>query len=263
MNAEAQRQQALIAAILQRDDGASLQARMAARPAGVRRGLQAYQANAGASAERSLAATFPTVQALVGEESFAALARAFWHAEPPLRGDLAQFGRHLPVFIAAGEQLADVPYLADVARLDWLLANAERALDAQVDTDTLSLLAEVEPARLRLALMPGVAVLVSGHPVVSLWKAHQATDAADGHRAQARRKLGAGEGENAVVWRSGWRAEAGVIDAPTARWMQSLLNGDTLALAIAQGGEGFTFDAWLVQALQRQWLWRAVAADGA
>lgn len=263
MTTEAQRQQALMAAILQRDDGAALQGWVLERPAGVRRGLQAYQANAGASAERVLAAAFPTVQALVGEESFAALARAFWHAEPPLRGDLAQFGRGLPAFIAAGEQLADVPYLADVARLDWQLADAERALDAQVDTGTLSLLADVEPARLRLALMPGVAVLVSGYPVVSLWKAHQATDAADAHRAQARRKLGAGEGENAVVWRSGWRAEADVIDAPTARWMQSLLNGDTLALALAQAGEGFTFDAWLVQALQHQWLWHAVAADGA
>jgi hypothetical protein len=257
MSTEAQRQQALMAAILQRDDGTSLQGWMAARPAGVTRGLQAYQANAGASAERALATAFPTVQALVGEASFAALARAFWHAAPPGRGDLAHFGGGLPTFIAASEQLADVPYLADVARLDWQLAEAERALDAQVDTQTLQLLTEIDPAQLRLVLTPGLSVVCSDYPIVSLWKAHQPVDDAAEHRTLVRQKLDERRGEHALVWRSGWRGCADTIDAATARWMQSLLDGDALAAALARAGEGFVFEAWLVQALQQAWLWRA------
>lgn len=252
MNTEAERQQALMAAILQRDDGAALQSWLAVRPAGATRGLQAYQANAGASAERALAAAFPTVQALVGEDSFAALARAFRHAQPPERGDLAQFGASLPAFIAASEQLADVPYLADVARLDWQLAEAERASDAQMAPETLQLLSEVDPARLRLALMPCVAVLASEHPIVSLWKAHQPTDDA----TEVRQRLDLSRGEHAVVWRAGWRACAETIDPSAAQWMQALLNGESLAAALERAGSGFAFEAWLVQALQQQWLWR-------
>ncbi len=258
MNAEAQRQQALMAAILQCDDGVALQASLAVRPAGVARGLQAYQANAGASAERALAAAFRTVQALVGDDSFAALARAYWQAEPPERGDLAQFGAGLPAFIATSEQLADVPYLADVARLDWLLAEAERASDAQVAPETLQLLSEVDPARLHLALMPGVAVLASPYPIVSLWKAHQPTDDA----AEQRRRLDLSRGEHAVVWRAGWRACAEAIDPATAQWMQALLNGESLAAALEHAPSGFAFEAWLVQALQQQWLWRATTNEG-
>ncbi|MBL0730481.1 DNA-binding domain-containing protein [Piscinibacter sp. HJYY11] len=257
MSTEVKRQQALMAAILQREEGTALAPWLAARPAGVARGLQAYQANAGASAERSLAAAFPTVQALVGDDSFAALSRAFWHAEPPVRGDLAQFGAGLPSFIAASEQLADVPYLADVARLDWLLAEAERAQDAEVEPASLQLLSELDPAQLRLQLMPGVALLNSAHPVVSVWQAHRSADVG----AQLRAALEAAPAEHALVWRDGWRACAEALDAAAARWMKSLLAGESLAMALIHAGEGFAFEPWLVQALQRQWLWRAVACD--
>lgn len=257
MSAEVKRQQALMAAILRRGDGAALAPWLAMRPAGVTRGLQAYQANAGASAERSLAAAFPTVQALVGDDSFAALSRAFWHAEPPLRGDLAQFGAGLPAFIATSEQLADVPYLADVARLDWLLAEAERAQDAEMEPASLQLLSEFDPAQLRLELMPGVALLASAHPVVGIWQAHRAADVG----AQLRAALDAEQGEYALVWREGWRACVDALDAPAARWMHSLLAGESLAVALDHAGDGFAFEPWLVQALQRQWLRRAAACN--
>jgi hypothetical protein len=252
------RQQAVMAALLRRDDGASLQGWLPHSPTRTQRGLQAYQANAGASAQRALAASFPTVQALVGEASFADLARAFWHAHPPERGDLACFGEALPAFIADSEQLADVPYLPDAARLDWLLASAERANDDRADTPTLSLLAEADPAQLRIELMPGTALLRSAFPVMSVWLAHQAGEDAAGHRVRAHDALAAGQGEHALVWRSGWRAMAVSVNEPTARWTQSLLRGDSLNAAWAEAGDGFEFEAWLVQALQGGWIARAV-----
>lgn len=257
---EQARQQALLAALHARDGSAVLQPWAAARPAGVRRGLQAYQANAGAAAERALAASFPTVQALMGDESFATMARAFWHAHPPMRGDLACFGEGLPSFIAASDQLADVPYLPDVARLDWWLACAERARDEAPEPATLALLAEHEPAQLRITLLPGTAVLGSAFPVVSLWRAHQPGDEAVAHRDAARAALAAGQGEHAVVARAGWRAVATAVDAPTARWMGSLLRGQTLASALSDAGEGFDVEVWLVQALQQPWLGRVCVA---
>jgi hypothetical protein len=254
---ERRRQQDLLAALLARDDGASLESRLGDSPERRTRGLQAYQANAGASAERALAAGFPTVQALIGEDSFAALARALWHARPPVRGDLACFGEDLPAFIADSEQLADVPYLADAARLDWLLAVAERAADGEAELATLGLLAEIDPAELRLVPMPGLAVLASAYPVVSVWLAHQPGAHAAEHRDRARDALAAGMPEHALVARAGWRATASAVSAATARWTRSLLRGDTLGVALAEAGEGFEFEPWLLQAVQHGWLARA------
>lgn len=257
MKREAQRQQALMAALWARGDERSLPPNLLHGAERIQRGLQAYQAHAGASAERALASTFPTVQALVGEDSFAALARAFWHAQPPSRGDLACLGDALPAFIADSEQLADVPYLADVARLDWHVAAAERAADASTEAATLSLLAEVDAAQLQLELLPGTAVLPSAHPVVSVFLAHRPGEGAATHRAQAREAIALGRGETALVWRSGWRAVVQAIGDGETRWVQSLLRGDTLAVALGEAGEGFAFEPWLLQALQNGWLVRA------
>ncbi|MEO8152691.1 MAG: DNA-binding domain-containing protein [Rhizobacter sp.] len=263
LDRERERQRALMAALLARDGGAALQGWLSHPPERTQRGMQAYQANAGASAERSLSSTFPTVQALMGEESFAAMARAFWHARPPERGDLACFGEALPAFIADSEQLADVPYLADSARLDWLLAQAERDVDVQADMVSLNLMAELDPAEIRLQLAPGSAVLASAYPVVSVWRAHQPGEDATSHWAHARKTLaagvGVGIGERAWVWvwRAGWRATVRDMDAVTARWMQSLLRGDTLATALDEADESFDFEPWLVEALQQGWLMSA------
>lgn len=253
MKREAQRQQALMAALW----GAGELQGLAHSATRIQRGLQAYQAHAGAASERALAASFPTVQALMGEESFAALARVFWRQHAPTRGDLATYGEGLPAFIANSEQLRDVPYLADIARLDWQVAAAERAADADLDTRSLNLLAETPPAQLRLQLMPGTALVASAYPIVSVWLAHRAGEGAAERRDQAREALAEGVTETALVWRSGWRALVQALSPDTARCMHSLLCGDTLAVALAEAGEGFAFEPWLLQALQNGWLWRA------
>ena len=249
---ELARQQALLRSLWARDGGASLAGWVCEDGARRLRGWQAYQANGGMSAERALAARCPTVQALLGEESFAALARAFWQAEPPLRGDLAEFGEGLPAFIAASDQLADVPYVADCARLDALVARCEQAGEGACDTQSLARLGDTDPALLRIGFMPGVAVLSSAWPVVLLWQAHRPGADAQGLLAQARAKLEGGEGEHALVWRDGWRAQVRAVEPAEARWTQALLARRPVSEAVAEAGEGFEVEAWLVEALQQR-----------
>jgi len=223
------------------------------------RGVSAYRANAGATIERALASSFPTVCALVGEESFGGLARAYWHAHPPLRGDLALAGEQLPEFIAASASLADVPYLSEVARLDAAIEAAERASDAPWQADTLVLLGSHEPERLRIALLPGTAVLSSPYPIVTIREAHAANG--DDPFAAAREALAAGRGEHALVWREGYRARLLALGEAEAQWMRTLLRGDTLAQAFAQASDDFDFERWLVAALEHGWLARVSLAE--
>ena len=90
-----------------------------------------------------------------------------------------------------------------------------------------------------------------------VWLAHRSGEGAAERRDQAREALAQGVAETAVVWRSGWRALVQALSPDTLRWMHSLLRGDTLAGALAEAGEGFAFEPWLLQALQSGWLWRA------
>jgi hypothetical protein len=269
--AEAARQQALVAALwpapaalateaAQQALAAHLDAQ-AAVPAA--RGVLAYRNNGGAVAERALGAAFPVLRALIGED-FASFARAFWFTCPPARGDLAELGDALPAFVERDRQLQDVSYLADVARLERVVARAESAADDLVPRDaglaSLQRLADTDPSRLRLRLAPGAAVVRSRWPVASIWRAHEAPGpraadaplAADAARlARVRAMLAAGEGECAFAWRAGWRVQVTIADAATAAFLEALVAGSDLAAALDRAdavGE-FTFDAWLAQAL--------------
>ena len=213
------------------------------------RGLAAYRANAGALAERALAAAYPSLQQLLGEESFAGLARAHWRRQPPAAGDIALWGGQLAAFIADDEALSSEPYLADVARLEWAVHTAMSAADA-VSPLGLELLSMHEPAALWLRLTAGTALVTSPHPVATIWHAHRSS-AADRFVA-VREAFAAGIGEQALVVRDGWRVTVSALPADAARFTFAVLAGRSLALALQAAGASFDFEAWVIAALQQQ-----------
>lgn len=247
---EAARQAALVEALWAPETQLPLDLRERGERA--RRGLGAYRANAAAIAERALGATYPTVATMLGGEDFAALARALWQAEPPACGDLAQWGGGLPGFIERLRDLDPWPWLADCARLDAAVAQCEAAADVVTDRASLARLASDDPAELRMRLRPGVTLLSSMWPIATLHAAH--------HRGMdmelARQALAAGQGESVLIARAGWRARVSALDRPDWAWMQALAAGASLSTALDAAGSAFVFDAWLVRALQQDWLWR-------
>ncbi len=248
---ESRRQRALVGAIA----GQALPASIREPQARAARGLSAYRANAEALAERALAAVFGTVQAMLGEENFQHLAHEFWHAHPPLRGDVGEWGDAFPAWLEAHAAMARWPWLADCARLDLALHHNERAADAVFDAASLALLESTDPALLLMQLMPGSAVLRSRWPVATIHAAHQ-VDAAGSEAAFAnvRTALDAERGEQVLVVRQGWRAHVQSLSPAQADWNDSLLGGANLSAALERAGEGFDFAAWLGDALRGQWL---------
>lgn len=248
---EAQRQRALLAALTSpHPDTLALPVRESATRAA--RGLGAYRANAHALAERALGAAFPTVQAMLGGDNFPHLAREFWQAEPPQRGDIGEWGEALPAWLAAHTGLAEWPWLADCARLDLALHRCERAEDASLDAASLALLQSEDPQTLQLVLLPGTALIVSRWPLATIHAAHQGGD--DSAFETVRAALAAQQGETVLVVRQGWRATVQRLDEAEARWVGALLAGLDLSRALQQAGDDFDFAAWLSRALAGAWL---------
>lgn len=249
---EAERQQRLLAALWRRQDDAALAPWTRDDAPRAQQGLAAYRGNAAAIAARALAAAYPTVQQLIGEGAFELLARALWHRHPPQRGDLAYWGDELADFIAADAQLADEPYLADVARVDWAVHRLEHAADVPAVPEGLERLAGDDPAGLRLQLQPGASLQRSAWPVASIWLAHRRSDA---QRFDAvRAAFAARSGEAVWIWRDGWRATVQAINAADADFTAAVLRGASLAEALELAGAGFTFERWLRDAISHQWL---------
>jgi hypothetical protein len=194
-----------------------------------RRGLQAYQANGLALAERALGAAYPVLAQLIGDESFAPLARHFWRRHPPGRGDMACWGDVLAAFLEASPQLADEPYLGDVARVEWALHQAATAADAQPDPHSFALLSSADPAELTLTLGAGVFLLASVYPVASIVNAHLLGEPA---LAEAAALLRAGAAEHALVWRQGFKPRVCAITAAEYALLAALQAGSSLEAAL-------------------------------
>ncbi|MBT9553648.1 MAG: putative DNA-binding domain-containing protein [Hydrogenophaga sp.] len=258
----AQQQQALLQALFVRpgtvDAGtAATQLRnlLDARSAQTARGLAAYQANGHALAERSLLAAYPVIAALIGGDNFALLARDLWHHHPPRCGDLAQWGDALPGFLQTNEQLADAPYLSDVARAEWALHRAAGAANAEPDLPSFARLGQEDPQGLALTLAPGTTVIASPYPVASLITAHLFETPP---LAEAAQRLRNGQGEHALVWRQGLRPRIAGIAPAAAALVQTLLSGfdlpQSLDTACAHAdpdavSDVFDFSAWLTAAV--------------
>lgn len=196
-----------------------------------------YRNNVIVSLVDALADGYPVVQALVGEAFFRAMAGEFVRRSPPRSPVLAWYGEGFAEFIAGFEPAAGLPYLADVARLEWLRIEAWHAADAPAlsSSELTALLADA--ARLpaaRFVLHPALRVLRSAHPVASLWAAHQADDPAtelaaiDMHRAEA-----------ALLVRPELGVEIIPIEAGAADFVARLQAGQPFAAA---AGTDETFD---------------------
>ena len=212
------------------------------------RGLKAYKTNGHMLAERALFAAYPVVAQLLGTESTADLARALWHAHPPVLGDLALWGDALPEFLAHSSQLQDEPYLADVARVEWALHRGATAADALPDLASLSLLTTQDPDQLRLRLAPGSAVFRCAWPVASIWGAHVHGSPS---LEEAGAELGAGVAQNVLVWRQGLRPQCRQVLPDEADLLDALLAGVALGQALDQT-PGLDFAQWFPAAIASQ-----------
>ena len=141
-------------------------------PAAARLGV--YRHHVFESLGAALVATFPTVQALVGTDFFRSLARAFVRHGLPEQPVLAEYGADFPAFVAGYEAARDLPYLADVARLDWALNLAFHApAGDRLGAADLSAVPAERLASMSISLASGAVLIRSRYPLDRIWETSQ------------------------------------------------------------------------------------------
>ncbi len=192
---------------------------------GVERRLAIYRNNLRAGLTRSLEATYPAVLALVGADFFGMLARRHMQDYPSRCGDLHRFGNEFCVTIENASEAARLPYLADVARLEWAYHEVFHA--AEREPIAAPALAAVDPARqadLVLELHPASALLASPWPVVDIWRL------AIHHDGVQSLEIGGG-GQRVLVARRGLEMEFQQLDPAEYAFVEALIGGQCLTAA--------------------------------
>ena len=131
--------------------------------------LAIYRNNMLITLTDTLAATFPVVRRLVDPRFFEYASQTFISGNLPSRPCLAEYGSDFPSFLALFPAAAEVPYLSDVASLEWAISRVMRAdIEPAISLDSIVNI-ETDPAEIRLRIGTGVRFLASEYPVHQIW----------------------------------------------------------------------------------------------
>jgi hypothetical protein len=194
------------------------------------RRLGVYRNNVLVSLRRVLEGSFPATRRRLGPERFAELAFEFIRAEPPARPQLWGYGASFPGFLERSVSDAALPWLADVARLEWAREEAYYAADAEpLALTTLTAIPSDRYPELRFEPHPSLRLIRSTGPVYSLWQATLEAPAEENAPAVA-----GGEAEQVLVVRPALTVTTRSIAFPDLLLVDALAEGLSLAEAAAR-----------------------------
>ncbi|QEY32706.1 DUF2063 domain-containing protein [Synechococcus sp. RSCCF101] len=182
-----------------------------------RQGIEAYRTSVAGKLLRSLEQIYPVCLQLVGPAFFQAMATAFLTTEVSHSPDLGDFGGGLPAFLAAFPPARPLPYLADVARLEWHWHRAFNAPDEEgLNLEALARVPPEQWPQLVFRLPAGSALIASDYPIHRIWQANAAADA-----QEQEIDLNAG-GVHLFVWRDGHTTRVDPLEAQEWQLLEAL-----------------------------------------
>jgi len=174
----------------------------------------------------SLAGVFAACRAVVGEKFFRAAARTFIRSQAPTEPCLAAYGAGFADFLAEFPPAAGLPYLTDLARLEWAMhASFHAPADAPLSAEDL---AELPPERMADARLPtraSLRLVRSPWPIDAIWQA-------------TREPQPAGEidldrgGVHLCVLRAEWDVVLWRLSVGEWHWLAALADGAALGAAL-------------------------------
>lgn len=177
----------------------------------------------------AMALTYPVCNALVGEQFFSAMVSEYLAVTPSVSPNLDDYGHNFNDFIADFSPAQSLPYLRDVASLEWAWQSAQNGVaTTQLDFRALGQLNEEEMAQLVFKLPGNAQLLASDYPIDKIWQSNQ-----DGYAGEQQIHL-----DNDPVRLIIWRPDSSVLieRLSEAEWLmlQSINNGLHLEDVIAR-----------------------------
>lgn len=130
-----------------------------------------YRNNVILSLITAMADTYPVIKRLLGDEFFNAIAKEFVRNNPPQKPSLLFYGEDFIDFIRHFPACSEMPYLADVAKLEWYNVRAFHAADEPLfDNNLLATVAPESLAEVSFTLQSSVYLMCSDWPVDTIWE---------------------------------------------------------------------------------------------
>jgi hypothetical protein len=204
------------------------------------RALAVHRNSAAKAAQDALAANYPVLRALGGEEAFAGWASDYVRGHPPSEPRLNAFGDGFEAFLTDYGATRTLPYLSDVAAVERCVTETLFAADAPpLDADEA---ARALNAQSRLRLHPAARFRQLASPAASIWLAHVEPGAAALESVDW-------ASEAALVTRPHSAVQVRVMDFGAVAFLNACASGASLSDAAAAAGQQGAALAGLLPAL--------------
>ncbi len=175
----------------------------------------------------ALSATYPVIEKLVGEPFFRAMSKEFILQNPPDNPVLAEYGAKFPAFLTHFPPVAELPYLPDVAQLEWDRQQANIAADGKLLDLAVLLLEKPETlSEARFNFIPSTHMLAVRWPVLEIWQANQDEQVRETQLVEQDRAV--------MIWRPHLSVQMTYVDLSQHHFMQALMRGASVADAFMQ-----------------------------
>ncbi len=137
-------------------------------------GIAIYRGSIFGTLSQTLQSIYPVCYCLVGEKFFAATATVYLHHHPSQSPDLGDYGAEFPEFLSNFKPAAQLPYLPDLARLEWhwhRVFHGDKA--TEFDSEGLSKIPPEKWGELVLSLPQNSVLLESVYPIHRIWEVNQ------------------------------------------------------------------------------------------
>lgn len=199
--------------------------------------LQVYADGYPARVAESLKETYEAVKHVLGEGMFLRVAAEYADTRPSVSFDLGMAGRNFSAFLKNARVTEKLPFLPELAQLEWRVAEAFHAYDAApMDPAALAAFAPEDWERLVFAFRPSVTLFRSAWPVVDLWRARR-TPIEEFDLELANRP------QNVLVHRVGFKVACEALESEEFRVLEGLLAGRTLGAVCDELAAGLPDDA--------------------
>lgn len=185
-----------------------------------------YRNNVTVSLIDALAAIYPAVQRITGNDFFRAMARFHVRSSPPASPLLFDYGHDFPAFIETYEHAKVMPWLVDVARIERAWLDAYHARDAAPLSPTQ--LAAIAPERLGDLVFtphPAARIVRSQFSAVTIFAANRNTSPVE--------RIDAATPEDALITRAEFDVAVRHLPPGGAVFAAFLMSGQPLGEAAA------------------------------
>ncbi|CAA6812404.1 MAG: Unknown protein, partial [uncultured Thiotrichaceae bacterium] len=183
-----------------------------------------YQNNTIGGLKTALRNTFPVCETLVGKDYFGQLAQHHVKLNPSADRNLEEYGANfsetLATLIEQRPELAELAYLSDVAKLEWIQHQTYFANDRQsFDLEAFAALAPEVQTQVTFILADDVSLIDSPYPIYDIWHSHQQS---------IELEITHTEHNYLLIQRPQWKVTATLIDGAYYALLKAISDSKTL-----------------------------------